>query len=212
MFTGIVQNIGQIEDILRKEGSMTIGISTTLNSSHLNLGASIACNGCCLTITHCINHIFYVDVGPETLLLTQFSKLKLGDKVNLEPALKVGDALGGHNVSGHIDGSFQINSFKKSHEDFWKLSLLIPKKFSKFIIMKGSIAVAGISLTIANINSHSDNYLSVEFMVIPHTYSNTILQFISANSCFLEVEFDQSAKTVASLFEGMISNYSQTIQ
>ena len=212
MFTGIIQDIGIIEDIIFNEGSMRLGISTSLNPLHLNLGASIACNGCCLTITDVVDKVFFVDIGPETLLLTRFLKLKLGDKINLEPALRMGDALGGHNVSGHVDGVFQISSFEKTHENFWKLSLLIPNKFSKFMILKGSIALAGISLTIAHIYSHPNDFVCVEFMIIPHTYYNTILQFISANSNSLEVEFDQSAKTIASLFEGMLFNYSQMIK
>ena len=209
MFTGIIQDLGTIQDIILNDHSMRLGISTSLDKVHLTLGASIACNGCCLTITKVVENIFFVDIGPETLALTRFAKLNLGDKINLEPALRVGDALGGHQVSGHVDGVFNVFSFVKIDENFWKLSLIFPNKFSKFMILKGSIAIAGISLTIANIYSQPNDMVCAEFMIIPHTYFNTILQFTSANFNSFEVEFDQSTKTIASLIEGMIINYSQ---
>jgi riboflavin synthase len=209
MFTGIIQDLGVVLEKVIKENTLTLAISTKLKPTHLALGASIACNGCCLTVTKTKDDVFYVDLGPETISLTRFSQVKIGDKINLEPALRVGDALGGHNVSGHVDGSFPVIFFEKTQSEFWKLSLSIPKKFGKFMISKGSLAVAGISLTIASISSLPNDQIRVDFMIIPHTYDNTILQFISANNNNLEVEFDQSAKAIASLFEGMIINYSQ---
>lgn len=231
MFTGIVKDIGIIESVEVRNNSLQLGISTKFDLKHLELGASVACNGCCLTVVNLVKNIFYVDIGPETLALTRFSQLVVGNKINLEPALRVGDALGGHNVSGHIDGLFQVHAFEKSaekinakkisdektiegknDENFWKLSLLIPNKYSKFMILKGSVAVLGISLTISHIYSLPNDFVCVEFMIIPHTYYNTILQFISAKISWVEVEFDQSTKTIASLFEGMIFNYTQMIK
>jgi riboflavin synthase len=213
MFTGIIQDIGVIESIVHfDDNSMQLGLSTSLGEEHLALGASVACNGCCLTVTKKNGNIFYVDLGPKTLALTNFSLLKNGDKINLEPALRVGDAMGGHQVTGHIDGSFDIHSFTKYNEEFWKLSILIPKQFSNFIIAKGSMAICGISLTIADISSFSNHYLSVDFMIIPHTFNSTNLRYISAEKYKVEVEFDHMVKTIASLFQGMINNYTQMKQ
>ena len=209
MFTEIVQDIGEVKEKSVSENTMTLGISTKLNPTHLALGASVACNGCCLTITRVVDNTFYVDLGPETLSLTRFSHINVGDKINLEPALRVGDALGGHQMSGHIDGTFPIVNFEKTSNNFWKLTLEFPEKCSKFMILKGSIAIAGISLTIAALNSHPNESVHADFMIIPHTFENTILQFISAKNNSLEVEFDQSTKAIASLFEGMIIKYSQ---
>ena len=206
MFTGIIQDIGVVEEIQRNTNSLRMTISTQLQSEHLALGASVSCNGCCLTVVQAYENKFVVDIGPETLALTRFSQIQIGDRLNLEPALRLGDALGGHQVSGHVDGVFDIKSFEKLNNEFWKLSLLIPKNLSKYITLKGSISIVGISLTIANISNVPNDLVCVDFMIIPHTFSNTILQFISAKFNSVEVEFDQSTKTIASLFEGMIFN------
>lgn len=209
MFTGIVQDIGTIVVCEKYNQSMKLGIETKLDPIHLQLGASVSCNGCCLTVVAFKDQTFFVDIGPESLQKTYFSHLKCGDKLNLEPALRVGDAIGGHQVTGHVDGLFDILSFEKTNNDFWKLSLKIPKEFSKYIIPKGSVSLMGISLTIAHFCSLPNDCTRVEFMIIPHTYHNTILHLISAEKRPVELEFDQAAKTIASLFEGMIFNYSQ---
>jgi riboflavin synthase len=216
MFTGIVQDIGTIVEIEHKEHAARLGVLTQLPLSDLSLGASIACNGCCLTVTQAQEtpegRVFYVDVGPETLTLSRFGTFQKGQKLNLEPALKVGDSLGGHQVTGHLDGTFPIKKIAPTKDGFWDLCLSFPKKYARFLILKGSLCVAGISLTIAQIDSSPNDSIYVSFMIIPHTYHNTILQYLSAEEwppSSLEIEFDNLVKTVACVVESMIINYSQ---
>jgi riboflavin synthase len=216
MFTGIIQDIGKVEFLSALTNSLRLGISTKLSKEHLALGASMACNGCCLTVVDTKfddknkENIFYVDVGPETLAITCFSELKIGSFLNLEPALRVGDAMSGHQVTGHIDTSCEIYDFKSSENGFWKLSLLVKKEFAKWVIPKGSICVAGISLTVANRIVRDDGDILVEIMIIPHTYCYTILQFIDSSVPLrqkIEVEFDHLIKAIASTIENMVPMY-----
>jgi riboflavin synthase len=212
MFTGLVQDIGVIESILYNQNSLRMTLSTILDEIHLSLGASIACNGCCLTVVESYKKLgknfFTVDVGYQSLANTNFKLLKKGSFVNLEPALRVGDALGGHQMSGHIDSLCKVVEFLKNDEEFWKLTLQISKEFTKWVVPKGSIGVSGISLTIARITSVSMADSLVEIMIIPHTFHNTILQYI-APEMSIEIEFDQTVKAIASILETMLPNYIQ---
>jgi riboflavin synthase len=212
MFTGIIQDIGVVESISYNENSIRMSLATILDEVHLSLGASIACNGCCLTLVEHYKKLdknfFTVDVGYQSLALTNFNSLKIGSFVNLEPALRVGDALGGHHMSGHIDSLCKVLEFHKVNEEFWKLTLQIPQKFAKWLIPKGSIGVSGISLTIANISSLAMTDSLVEIMIIPHTFHNTILQYI-ASEMSIEIEFDQTVKAIASILETMLPSYIQ---
>mgnify|MGYP003452438435 CR=1 FL=1 len=128
--------------------------------------------------------------------------------LNLEPSLRVGDALGGHHLTGHVDYLSNILEFHKVEDEFWKLVLFVPKRFANWIIPKGSIAVAGISLTIAAISLTENHDSLVEIMIIPHTYKNTILQFY-ASQISIEIEFDQTVKAIASVLETMLPSYIQ---
>ncbi len=212
MFTGIVQDIGVVNSIIHNEDSIRMSVITILDDVHLSLGSSIACNGCCLTVVEfykkLTKNFFTVDIGYQSLALTNFKSLKIGSFVNLEPALRVGDALGGHHMSGHIDSLCNITEFYKINKDFWKLTLQIPKEFSKWLVPKGSIGVFGISLTIAKISNAAMADSSVEIMIIPHTFYNTILQYI-APGMSIEVEFDQTVKAIASVLETMLPSYIQ---
>ncbi|WP_338636880.1 riboflavin synthase [Spirobacillus cienkowskii] len=215
MFTGIIQDIGVILFKESFHNSLRLSIKTKLNKSYLGIGSSIACNGCCLTIVEVYSeqdsHIFLVDIGIESIKLTNFTLLQVGSCVNLEPALRIGDSLGGHQLTGHIDCMCVIEEFNKINNqdgDFWKLMIRIPSKFTKWVIPKGSIAIAGISLTIAQIlpGDHEDKF--IEIMIIPHTFRYTNLQFFAAKMC-IEVEYDQSVKAIASVLETMLPNYIQ---
>lgn len=212
MFTGLVQDIGVIESISYNENSLRMSLVTILDEVHLSLGASIACNGCCLTVVECYKKLdknfFTVDIGYQSLALTNFKSLKLGSFVNLEPALRVGDALGGHHMSGHIDALCKVREFHKVNNEFWKLTLQIPKEFAKWLVPKGSIGVSGVSLTIAGISSAAMADSFVEIMIIPHTFHNTILQYI-APEMSIEIEFDQTVKAIASILETMLPSYIQ---
>lgn len=169
MFTGLIEEIGVLEEIILsgKSGSLKIGCTSVLDG--LKLGDSISVNGICLTVTTFGRSYFTVDFMPETLSVTNLGKLGRGSRVNLERALRVGDRLGGHIVSGHIDGTGKVISLK-AKENATEVWIEADKSLLKYIIRKGSIAIDGASLTVADINSNS-------FMVsiIPHTKKETTL-------------------------------------
>ena len=212
MFTGIIQDIGVIESISHFENAIKMSISTRLNESYLALGASVSCNGCCLTVVEFYKkankNLFIVDIGYQSLDLTRFQYLKKGSFVNLEPALRVGDSLGGHQMTGHIDALCEVVDFHKVNEEFWKFIVRIPQQFSKWILPKGSIGISGISLTIASITQTESLDSLVEIMIIPHTFHNTELQFFAPETG-IEVEFDQTVKAIASMLETMLPSYIQ---
>ncbi|MCF8367922.1 MAG: riboflavin synthase [Bacteroidales bacterium] len=169
MFTGIIEEIGIVRKILRNEKSAAISLQAMRILDDIKLGDSINTNGACLTVSSLLKNGFAVDVMAETMRKTNLDRLQPGHKVNLERALCVNGRLGGHLVSGHIDGTGTIVQIK--HEDIatWFL-IKADKHLLKYMINKGSVAIDGISLTIAEL-------LETEFWVstIPHTKSNTNL-------------------------------------
>ncbi|MCT4607076.1 MAG: riboflavin synthase [Marinisporobacter sp.] len=169
MFTGLVEEIGIIESILKGSKSAKILIKATKVLEKVSLGDSIATNGVCLTVTSFTNDTFSVDVMAETMRKSNLNSLKPGDKVNLERALRLGDRLGGHLVSGHVDGIGTIKAFKKEDNAIW-VSIKAPSSILKYIIQKGSIAIDGISLTVAYVD---DEIFKVS--IIPHTKDATTL-------------------------------------
>ena len=185
MFTGIIEELGKIESISPEK--IVITCSKVLNGSVK--GDSIAVNGVCLTITDISKNGFSADISPETFRVTNFSKLKKGTSVNLERALTLSTRLGGHIVSGHIDTTGTLSEISKLNE-FFEIKVSFDKKFSKYIIKKGSVAVNGISLTIANCG---DNFVTIA--VIPHTYEMTGLKELKTGDN-VNLEFDILAKNV----------------
>lgn len=169
MFTGLVEEIGKVKAVVRTEKSAQITIEADMILENIKLGDSICTNGICLTVTEFTKNSFTVDVMPETMRKTNLSHLKIGSKVNLERALRVGDRLGGHIVSGHIDGTGSIQSFKKENNAVW-IFIQTEEALLRYIIEKGSIAVDGTSLTVASL---TENAFSVS--IIPHTAEHTIL-------------------------------------
>jgi riboflavin synthase len=169
MFTGLIEEIGIVEDIVggTRSGSLKVGCSKVLEG--VRLGDSISVNGICLTVTKFDNRGFTVDFMPETLKVTNLGLLSRGNRVNLERALLVADRLGGHIVSGHIDGTGKIKEFKE-RENATEVWVEADKELLKYIIKKGSIAIDGASLTVADISRNG-------FMVsiIPHTKKETTL-------------------------------------
>lgn len=169
MFTGLIQDIGKIESIDRRGEGIGLTISTQLDLSNVKIGDSISVDGVCLTITKLSGRTFHAEVSPETLRRTTLSTARAGQPVNLEGALKMSDPLGGHLVSGHVDGTGEIieivaegNSIRYR---FW-----VPAQISRFLIEKGSVAVDGISLTVMQCQGQE---FSVS--VIPHTAETTTL-------------------------------------
>ena len=184
MFTGIIQAVGQITDIRAHESSSSLTIHTPDNFlTNVSVGDSICVQGVCLTATHINNNDFDVDVSAETIRCTTFSKLSNQKRVNLELALTLGDHLGGHLVSGHVDGIGTICEMENENESI-RINVQCPNDLAKYIAKKGSICIDGISLTVNNVQ---DNIFSVN--IIPHTLENTaILDYQVGSEINLEVD------------------------
>ena len=167
MFTGIVEEIGTVKSVQSK----VITIEANKIFDDLHLGDSVAVNGTCLTVSSFDNKIFNADVTQETLNRTNLGSLKNGSRVNLERAMTLSGRFGGHIVSGHIDGVGSIKSMKKD-DNAIILTIEVPRQLMKYIVEKGSVAVDGISLTVASL---TDNTFSIA--VIPHTLKETVLYY-----------------------------------
>lgn len=189
MFTGIIEEIGEIKNIRSSDSavSLSINCSKVLGRSTAgrtfssfsgsaapeiltSIGDSIAVNGVCLTVTRITGNSFEADVMPETMHRTAFSILKPGSPVNLERAMPVWGRFGGHIISGHIDGTGVIKSIMRDGNAVW-YEIGVPKEIGRLIVEKGSIAIDGISLTVAEI--HETDTFKVS--IIPHTLSETSL-------------------------------------
>jgi len=169
LFTGLVEEVGTVQSILKGTQSAKIIIKAQKILENVQLGESIATNGVCLTVTDFTSHSFAVDVMAETIRKTNLKNLVSGSKVNLERALRLGDRLGGHLVSGHIDGIGIINDFNKEDNAVW-VSIAAPTDILKYVIPKGSIGIDGISLTVAYVDERI-----FKVSIIPHTKNVTIL-------------------------------------
>ena len=189
MFTGIIEEIGKILNIQNGSNFKTISVLVEKISKDIKIGDSIAINGVCTTITKFDKASFTVDLSSQTLNVTTLKKLKNSDFVNLERAVKVGERLGGHIVSGHVDFCAKYVNQKKDGESLF-LSFEIPKEKSKYLIEKGSVTIDGISLTIAE---KRDNIITV--CIIPHTIENTTLKYLNLGDV-VNIETDLIGKYV----------------
>lgn len=171
MFTGIIQAIGRIERIESKTGDAHVVIATpdALDMNKVNIGDSIAVNGACLTVVSKQLHKFAADVSNETLAVTALGKLTIGSRVNLELALTLSTPLGGHLVSGHVDGLGKLIERRLDGRSI-QLRFTFPSELARYITTKGSICVDGVSLTVNRV--HNDNF---ELNLIPHTLQQTIM-------------------------------------
>ena len=191
MFTGIVQSIGKLT---HQKNILEIEILD--NFFEMEIGDSIAVDGICLTVKEIFQHKFTVDVSEETLKKTTLGlESNMRQIVNLEPALRISDRLGGHIVSGHIDGLGKVENIEKL-EKSWLLSIKWQNKiFSKYIVDKGSICVNGISLTIAKSDNQGEIFT---IAIIPHTWDNTNLKYLSIGDS-VNLEGDAIIKYVEKL-------------
>lgn len=169
MFTGIIEEIGKISNIKRGARSAILSIQASKVLEDAHLGDSIAVNGVCLTVTTLNGDVFTADVMNETLSRSSLGSLRAGSPVNLERAMAAGGRFGGHIVSGHIDGTGRIASVTRDDNAVW-FRIMADKKLLRYIVEKGSIAIDGISLTVAKTDSES---FSVS--INPHTIGQTIL-------------------------------------
>ncbi|MDF9408135.1 riboflavin synthase [Pelotomaculum isophthalicicum JI] len=169
MFTGIVEELGTLKEIKRGAASAQLTIRAEKVLEDARIGDSIAVNGVCLTVVHLLPQEFTVDVMAETLSKTNLGALNSGDRVNLERALRLGDRLGGHIVSGHIDGVGTITRLEK-HDIATLITIRAPHEVMRYIIKKGSVAIDGISLTVVDLQADS-----FQVSLIPHTAHATAL-------------------------------------
>ena len=193
MFTGIITDIGELIS-LDKQGDWQLRIKTHWNTKDIDIGASIACSGICLTVIDREGNYFDVSASMETVSITTLQTWQLGKKINLERALRVGDELGGHIVSGHVDGIITLSEIKPDN-DSYRLKFLIDEKFEGLIASKGSVCIDGISLTV---NSVTDSSFDVN--IISHTWNETAIgNCVVGDAANLEI--DMLARYVARLLE-----------
>lgn len=193
MFTGLIEGIGKISGIRRTHDEMRVTITSLFNTSDCQLGDSVSVNGACLTVTEMREGALSMDVSGETLSRTTLGLLRLGDDVNLERALRLTDRLGGHLVSGHVDGIGKILKKEQVHQS-WLIRIGIEEAISRYTINKGSIAVDGISLTI---NACEKDFFEVN--IIPQTGMVTTLLTKKIGDP-VNIETDLIGKYVEKLF------------
>lgn len=193
MFTGIVTDIGEIRD-LEQRGDLKARIGTGYATSGIDIGASIACDGVCLTVITLGPDWFDVEISAESLGKTNIGGWTVGKGVNLERALKVGDELGGHIVSGHVDGVATVTAIK-DEGDSTRVTLAAPRDLARFIAPKGSVALNGTSLTVNEVDGTS---FGINF--IPHTKTVTTWGGVSVGD-IVNLEIDTLARYVARLHD-----------
>ncbi|GGE38644.1 riboflavin synthase [Actibacterium pelagium] len=197
MFTGIITDVGAVRS-LEQRGDLTARIGTAYDPSGIDLGASIACNGCCLTVTDLgtddQGHWFQVDISAESVSKTNIGDWGVGTPLNLERALKVGDELGGHIVSGHVDGVAEIVAMT-DEGDSTRFTFRAPEALARFIAPKGSVALNGTSLTVNEVDG-----CDFGVNIIPHTKAETTWGRAQVGDR-INLEIDTLARYVARLQE-----------
>ena len=195
MFTGIIQAVGRIAQIEAGKEDIRLRIETgKLPLSEVKLGDSIATSGVCLTVTELPGDGFWADVSPETLSLTSLGSKDVGDSVNLETSLTLQTALGGHLVSGHVDGVGQVERIVEDAR-FWRVTIAAPENLARYIAMKGSICVDGTSLTVNQVEG-----ANFELTIIPQTWEETVFSEYKTGS-LVNLEVDVIARYLERLMQ-----------
>lgn len=193
MFTGIVQDVGRVVSRETRGGDVRLLIAfDRLDPSGINIGDSICVQGCCLTAVELRNRAFAADVSNETLSLTTLGDLTSGSPVNLEPSLRAGDPLGGHLVSGHVDGIGEVAAISGDARST-RVEISLPSALSRYIARKGSVAIDGVSLTVNEVQD-----VTFGINLIPHTQAVTTLGALRVGTR-VNVEVDQIARYVERL-------------
>jgi len=196
MFTGLIEEVGTVRSVARATAGADITIEASTVLSDSGLGDSIACNGCCLTVTQMGAGSFAAHAGAETLARTTVGQWRPGTRVNLERALSAASRLGGHFVQGHVDGLGQVVSVTMEGDTArWRFSL--PDELSPFVVEKGSVAIDGISLTVTEV-SHG----ALAVAIIPHTVAHTTLGTLGPGDR-VNLEVDILAKYVHRMLRAM---------
>jgi riboflavin synthase len=203
MFTGIIEGLGTVKSLSRAAGGLRMGIETDFPMDKVKVGDSIAVSGACLTVVRFQNNIFEVDVAPETLSKTILGQARVGDRVNLERALCLGDRLDGHLVTGHVDCVGTIQA-KRPMANAVLFAFGVPEAFSRYIVQKGSVAVDGISLTVNDCKKRT-----FEVSIIPHTAKITTMGFKKTGDS-VNIETDMIGKYVERFTKHFAKGHPQT--
>lgn len=199
MFTGIVSNVGTVALVDRAQKVVRLGIESDFALSTIDIGASIAHNGCCLTVVTADDEggrtRHFVDVAAESLAKTTLGSWRVGDLVNLERSLRVGDELGGHFVQGHVDGLGEVLDVQSFPGAGQRMRFRAPEDLAALIAKKGSIAIDGVSLTVNEVDG-----VAFEVMIIPHTLVATTLGNLKPGDK-VNLEADMMARYAARLVE-----------
>lgn len=189
MFTGIIEDKGKVAAVKKGGKSAELHIHSDVIPGDLKVGDSVAINGVCLTVTYFDNNSFTVDAVPETMNRSNLKDLRAGSPVNLERALRVGDRMGGHMVSGHVDSKGMVQSVEQEDNAVW-FTISMDAEFIRYVIPKGSVAIDGISLTVVDV---SEGAFTVS--VIPHTLKETALASLTKGD-EVNIECDMTAKYI----------------
>jgi riboflavin synthase len=195
VFTGIVVAIGRVASLAEKGGDLELGIdAAALDFARIAIGDSISVQGACLTVTRMEGTAFFADVSRETLAKTTLGRLVSGSRVNLEPSLRVGDALGGHWVSGHVDAVGRLSELVQDARS-WRLEFELPAPLMRFLAPKGSIGINGVSLTVNKVDGRR-----FDVNIIPHTLKVTTLGELKVDDG-VNIEIDVIARYLERLMQ-----------
>jgi riboflavin synthase len=190
MFNGIIYNIGTVQYINEDKSNCLIGVKTNLNFGNKDIGASVSCNGVCLTITKIKKKIIYFYISKETLNRSNLKFINIGDSLNIERSLIYGQRISGHFVQGHVDTTASIKEINILGKTWLVKFILKDKKLCKFLIEKASISINGVSLTISKVKNHF-----FEINIIPHSLNLTNMKNLKVRT-IVNVELDIIAKYI----------------
>jgi len=198
VFTGIITDLGELQAV-ETRGDSRFVVATAYATAEIAIGASIACSGACLTVVETAPGRLSFDVSAETLARTTLGRWQVGDKVNLERALALGEELGGHLVTGHVDATGRVESLEPEG-DSWRFRFRAPATVGRFLAPKGSVAVDGVSLTVNEVDDQADGTTLFGINIIPHTFAVTAFHRLAAGKA-VNLEIDLIARYLARLVQ-----------
>ena len=207
MFTGIIEEVGRVAGIAKRNGNRRLSIAASQLTRELRKGDSISVSGVCLTAVEITPKSFAADLANETWKRTSFSRIKKGAQVNLELPMRANGRFGGHIVQGHVDGTGKFLGLDRiaGADDYW-LRIEVPPELARYVIFKGSLCIEGISLTVAGIEG-----TDVTCAIIPHTVTMTNLRSLKAGDP-INLEVDMVAKYVEKMMKGAATSSSLTLE